>query len=596
MIAEPFDPLDRGLAALLDRLAGGAPPPVRLAAMLASQAVRHGHVCVDLRAAAAEPIPDQSPELRPIEFTAWQSILAESPVVGRPSEFKPLILDPDGRLYLHRYWTYETIVAQGVTTRLATTEPAGSPPSRPVLASVLDRYFNARESGADAFADQRQAVETACRRRFAVISGGPGTGKTYTIALLVAALLELAGTDARRFRIALAAPTGKAAIRLQEALQAARERLPCPPTVRDSFPTTTTTLHRLLGAIPGGARFRHNEAEPLPFDTVIIDEASMVDVALMARLFSACRPATRVVLVGDMDQLASVEAGAVLGDICDGVRGGPTSAAPTPAPLAASIVPLRKNHRFQDGAGIATLSQALKDGDADTALQLLGRGDDAVTLRRLPGRKAVAQALVARLQPQFDAILDPHLAPADALRLLGEFRILCALRHGPFGTETVNAGLEQALRNAGRIHTISPFYPGRPVLIRKNDYNLRLFNGDVGLVLPRPGTGELRVWFLDAEGQPRDFAPGRLPEHETVFAMTVHKSQGSEFKDVLLLLPDADSPVLTRELVYTGVTRARRRVELWLLPEVLRQALARRTARTSGLAARLWKIPSTPGH
>ncbi len=590
MRSEAFDSLDREFAALLQRLESRISEPLALAAMLVSRAIRTGHVCIDLRQPPTlDASPSHSTTTRPPAFEAWRAELASASVVGQPGEFKPLILDSHGRLYLHRYWTYETLVADGINARL--TSPVVMTPS---TAALLNRYFGPRNTTAPDW--QRQAVETALTRRFTVISGGPGTGKTHTIAILVATLLESAGRPAPR--VALAAPTGKAAVRLQEALQLARQSLPCPADVRAQFPENATTVHRLLGAIPGAVEPRYNATHPLPFDVIVIDEASMVDLALMAKLFAACRPVTRIVLVGDMDQLASVEAGAVLGDICDGVRTKPTpELAPgeIPAPaaasaLSASIVQLRKNHRFQDGEGIAALSRALNAGDADAAIRHLNSGGNgALQLRSLPAPETLASSLEETISRHFDALLALASRPEDALRQLTGFRILCALRKGPYGTEAINAGVEILLRRNGRIRSTTPFYPGRPVLILRNDYNLRLFNGDVGLVLPHPDTGELRAWFLDAEGRAHDFAPGRLPEHETVFAMTVHKSQGSEFQDLLMILPDRDSPVLTRELIYTGVTRARRRVELWLDEPTLRVALTRRTERASGLAARLWE-------
>lgn len=591
---DSLEALDRQFAALLQRLAGASSEPLALAARLVSRATRAGHVCIHLQhpphfdsddepTAAAPPSPPDS--------LTWQAALRASPVVGSPGEFKPLILDPAGRLYLQRYWHYETQITRAIEDRLL------APPT-PVPPELIDRYFGPETPNAPDW--QRRAVATALTRRFSVISGGPGTGKTYTVAVLVAALLESAGPQPPR--LALAAPTGKAAIRLQEAVLAARNRLPCPPDLRARLPATAVTVHRLLGAIPGQTHFRHHAGNPLPFDGIIIDEASMVDLALMAKLLDACRPDARVVLVGDMNQLASVEAGAVLGDICDGVRGeaAPAPAAPGPrSALADCIVPLRKNHRFKDGTGIAALSTALNAGDAPEALRLLDSGDAALAVRRL-GRagdhgagnvpERLARQLAEPIERLFTAVRTAP-TPAEALPALGEFRILCALRRGPFGTEALNLAIERRLRDRGHITAPTPFYPGRPILVLQNDYNLRLFNGDVGLVLPHPETRELRVWFLDTEGRIRDFAPGRLPSHETVFAMTVHKSQGSEFQEVLMLLPDRDSPVLTRELIYTGVTRARRRVELWLEEDSFRRALSRRTARTSGLADRLWRRP-----
>jgi exodeoxyribonuclease V alpha subunit len=584
-----FDVLDREFASFLSRLAESDSSHLALAAAMVSQVTRAGHVCLDLR---EPPILDTdpsplAPSLAVPSLDEWRSSLSQTSVVGRPGEFKPLILDPKGRLYLQRYWRYETIVAQGIIGRLNQETASALPERTSELASILDRYFpvapNAEPNR------QRFAVQTALTRRFTVISGGPGTGKTYTIAVLLAAFLEFYTSTAPR--IALTAPTGKAAVRLQEAVQAARGKIPAPPAVLDRMPVGASTLHRLLGAVPGTSKLIYGPERPLPFDVVIVDEASMVDLALMAKLFAACPSATRVILVGDMNQLASVEAGAVLGDICDGLRGNGSLAQANPSSLARSIVELRRNYRFREGDEIAALSNAINNGDAAAALQLLTSSPSGA-LRLVtvpPGQLAdqLAERMRAAVTRHFQTIVTAT-DPAEALAHLSTFRVLCALRRGPTGSAAVNRCIEKLLTEHGLIVSPTPFYAGRPILILKNDYHLRLFNGDIGVVLPHPSRPELRAWFLDADGRPRDFAIGRLPEHETVFAMTVHKSQGSEFQDVLLILPDQDSPVLSRELIYTGLTRARRSVEVWLEEKTFHLGLARQIRRTSGLADRLW--------
>jgi exodeoxyribonuclease V alpha subunit len=333
----------------------------------------------------------------------------------------------------------------------------------------------------------------------------------------------------------------------------------------------------------------------LPVDVVIVDEASMVDLALMAKLFDAVPLDARVVLVGDKDQLASVEAGYVLGDIC-----GRASASAT-APIGRHIVELKTNYRFGAESAISRLSEAVNGGRADDAVALLQSAAIAPELpigiapEILPGTLPKPAGLVARLEPRILAGYRAYLeanSPAEALQLLNGFRVLCALRRGPFGVENLNSRTEEILTNARLIDPSTPFYAGRPIVILRNDYQLKLFNGDIGIFLRDiEAKGDLRAFFLGSDGFLRRVLPARLPAHETAFAMTVHKSQGSEFGRVLLILPDQDSPVVTRELVYTGLTRAKRQVELWYSEPQLRVAIARRTERTSGLRDALWSTP-----
>jgi exodeoxyribonuclease V alpha subunit len=428
-------------------------------------------------------------------------------------------------------------------------------------------------SGAE---DQRLAAQTAIKQNLTVITGGPGTGKTRTVVVLLALLVEQFAASGRLPRIALAAPTGKAGARLKEAIRTTAEELKLPEAIRTALPDEATTLHRLLGTLPDSPYFRHDASRPLPVDVVIVDEASMVDLALMAKLFDAVPPAARLILLGDKDQLASVEAGYVLGDICQ--------AAEAPgAPLHRHIVELRKNYRFRERSGIQQLSGCVNAGDAAGAFAELTRDHEDVASAELPAAGALAQALRTPVLAGFRSYLEAA-TPEEALQHFSRFRILAALRRGPFGVENLNRAAEQILAEAALIQADAPQYHGRPIIIRQNEPNLRLFNGDVGLLLrDEAAGGDLRAFFLDAEGALRRFLPGRLPAHETAFAMTVHKSQGSEFQRVLLVLPDREHPVCTRELVYTGLTRARQHVELWYREPALRNAIARRTVRTSGL-------------
>lgn len=553
--------LDEHFAELIATLEPHAPPELRAAALLVSAWRGAGHTCVPAEAlGGAEVI----------------STLRECRIVGAPGEFKPLIVDGSGRLYLQRYWAYEAQLAASIRQRLTRM-----PCKEDALQRGLDRYFP-DASEADG---QRCAAESAVRNQLTVITGGPGTGKTSTVAVILALLVDQFAQIEQVPRVALAAPTGKAAMRMRESLGAALARVPAADSVLPHLPAEATTLHRLLGTIPNSPFFRHDPERPLSVDVVIVDEASMIDVALMAKLFAALPPSARVILLGDKDQLASVEAGNVLGDIC-----GLATARRAEAPLASHIVELRRNYRFAASSGIHRLSQFVNAGDADAAVALLDEGSRSdVIFGRTPSPAQLANELRSRVLDGYRAFLHAD-APADVLARLVDFRILSALRRGPFGVENLNRHAEQLLTHQGWIAPNAPHYHGRPLLILENDYALGLFNGDVGVILRDPESdGDLRAFFLDASAGLRRLLPARLPPHETSFAMTVHKSQGSEFDRVLLILPDRDNAVATRELLYTGLTRARSSVELWASPEMLRTTIARRTLRSSGLREALWE-------
>lgn len=555
-------PLDTHFAALMVRLNGRADADLERAARAVSAARSQGHICIELAALGGEAVAEK---------------LRATQVVGAPGEFTPLILDDRGRLYLQRYWQYEHDLAAALHARLQ-AEPAWD---ARLLAAGLKRIFAASKERPDF---QREAAEKAVCKSFCVITGGPGTGKTRTVAAVLVLLHEQFAAHGAALRVALAAPTGKAAARLKESIQRTVDTDAAFAGLRDRPAPDATTLHRLLGVIPDSPYFRQDAERPLAVDAVIVDEASMLDLALMAKLVAAVPATARLILLGDKDQLASVEAGNVLGDICNTVQ-----ATATTAPLAAHIVELRKNYRFRAGSGIQRLSALVNAGQADQAAALLAAGGMAdVAASATPAAPALAGAVRPHVLAGFRAALE-GTTPDEALRRLGDFRILCATRRGPFGVENLNRLAEQVLAEEGFIAPDGLHYHGRPVLIRANDYHLRLFNGDVGLILrDAEAAGDLRAFFLDAEGALRRLLPARLPEHETTFAMTVHKSQGSEFDRLLLVLPDRDGPLLTRELVYTGLTRARTSVELWAGAAILRAAVLRRTERASGLREALW--------
>lgn len=550
----PPEDLPHHFARFICRLSGMENPALYLAAALVSSHQQEGHVCIDLAALAGALSPFGNGDCPDLED--WLNSLEKSSAVGKPGAETPLILN-ESRLYLHRYWQYQ----QGLATRLGDRmRRAPEIPDTVEMRDRLERLFPEPPEGDTDW--QKKAALTALRKLFCVISGGPGTGKTHT----VAAILSLLRTVEPAAKIALAAPTGKAAHRLTSAIQAARTREGV------SLPElTAATIHRLLKPVPDTPYFRHNADNPLSADVLVVDEASMVDLALMAKLTDALKPDARLILLGDKDQLASVEAGAVLGDICD--------------TGADCIAHLKKSYRFGENSGIRQVSQAVNAGNADAAWALLESGvfDDA-SLVALPPPNRLADALKPEVLRGYGGYLDHLNDPGGAHAAFETFRILCGLREGPYGVKTLNQAVESILATSGRLSPAHPWYAGRPVMVRENHYRLRLFNGDVGITLPDPEAGgDLRVFFPDGEGGFRRLSPVRMPAHETVFAMTVHKSQGSEFDRILLILPDRDAPVLTRELVYTGLTRAVRHAAVWATPAILKTAVAHRIQRTSEL-------------
>lgn len=600
-----LSPLDIHFASFVAKLDGSGVPDLMLAAALVSSYTRDGHICVDLNRLAGKLLPggkDGEEQVICPLLDDWLETLRKSSPVGEAGEYKPLVLDNSARLYLYRYWDYQEKLARAIKERTLDT---GDTIESRMLKDGLSRLFPT-----DKLVEidwQKVAAFTALTKRFCVISGGPGTGKTTTVASILALLLERASP--RKPRIALAAPTGKASARLQEAIGLVKDTLNCPENIKEAISEEASTIHRLLGSIPDSPYFRHNETNPLPVDVVVVDEASMVDLALLAKLVQALPAKARLILLGDKDQLASVEAGAVLGDICDtgNVHGysksfcdslekvtgyrleGDLSGEPESG-LNDCIVHLQKNYRFGADSGIGAVSQAVNEGDGGRAMGLLkdGRYGD-IGWRDLPQASALPEALSDDIVYGFGDYLRGS-DPWEIFRKFDSFRILCALREGPYGVNAINSLVEEILAKEKLIEPDKRWYRGRPVMITRNDYNLRLFNGDVGIILHDPESGDdLRAFFLTSEGSLRKFHPLRLPEHETVYAMTVHKSQGSEFDRLILLLPDRESPVLTRELIYTAITRARESVEIWGREGVFQPAVSRCIERMSGLRDALWR-------
>ena len=574
-------------------------PAVMLAAAMLSRDTGEGHVCLPL----AHLTPEMQAKGRARELWQqlfaevgapdnWESLLLSSQAVSDGERPSPLILSRE-RLYLNRMWHNELTVA-----RFFSDTQAPFAVDEGQLATTLNALFPA----SDTVDWQKVAAAVALTRRISVISGGPGTGKTTTVAKLLAALVQMSGTE--KCRIRLAAPTGKAAARLTESLGAALRKLDLSEEQKAMLPADASTLHRLLGAQPGSQRLRYHADNPLHLDVLVVDEASMIDLPMMARLIDALPPHGRVIFLGDRDQLASVEAGAVLGDICSWVSAGYTEARAhelsrlvgTPVPagegsaasaLRDSLCLLRTSYRFGSDSGIGQLASAVNRGDKKAVANVFARGFSDIELKPL------------RTTDDYGAMLDDARAgyghylqllreqaePAVILAAFGEYQLLCALREGPWGVAGLNTQFEQILtrhrQSVPQRH--SRWYEGRPVMITRNDSALGLFNGDIGIALDR-GQGT-RVWFPMPDGTIKSVQPSRLPEHDTAWVMTVHKSQGSEFTHAALVLPTQIVPVVSRELIYTAITRAKSRLSMYADENLLTQAIATRTERRSGLAA-----------
>ncbi len=612
--------LDLAFARFLASMDAAASADWLLLAALLSRQLADGHLCMDLaqwmRAAEEQAWPP-----------AWRDAIRRTSGQPAPAWLSdgtghaPVVRDGT-RLYLRRYWDHERTVARAIGLRLGTDTHSSA---------ALEQTIGALFTDARAPDWSRVAAAIACQGAFTVITGGPGTGKTTTVVRLLAILQarQLAsGTGPLRIR--LAAPTGKAAARLTASIEGQLSTLPVDPSVRAAIPSQVETLHRLLGARPDTRAFAYHARRPLALDVLVIDEASMVDLEMMAAVLAALPDTARLILLGDKDQLSSVEAGAVLGDLCRRADAGHYTtttarwiAATTgddiqpwvsedARPLDQHIVMLRHSHRFDADSGIGRLAHAVNTGDAGHAQSLLESqraglawtdgACDLRTLRELvlgesgAGYRAYLD-VIHRDRPPAGAAPDAFEAWArEALHAFGRFQLLCAVRHGEEGTGRINQRVEEILQREGLVDASHAWYEGRPVLVTRNDYALGLMNGDVGLTLRMPndeGETVLRVVFLVSDPRRgrvdtiRCVLPSRLGALESVFAMTVHKSQGSEFDHTALILPGRRSAVATRELLYTGITRARSKFSLIAPAAMLGETIRQRVSRHSGLAERL---------
>ena len=607
--SEVFSALDLHFGRFIQKLSGEKTEAIiPLSAMLVSHVLQQGNVCLDIASLTGETVTTGEPGAAAIQLPglqSWRNDLMASPVVGTPQERCPLILDEKNRLYLYRYWKYEKRLTELIKARTQNNDRVFFDPD--CLRESLKKNFPHEESIQIDW--QEIAAAVAACRSFCVISGGPGTGKTFAVAKILAVLL--AQSPGRNLRILLCAPTGKAAARLAESIGRAKSKLVCDADIIRAIPEKGETVHRILKPLRRSFKFFYHAENKLPVDIVVVDEASMMDLPLMSKLIQALPDSTRLILVGDRHQLASVEAGSVLGDICgekqdNGFTIGfakqieafvTDSSGSLPrtreyrSGIQDSILFFTHPYRFDAKSGIHALSRAVNSGDAAAAMGILSKNtyDDLEWIKG-PDRKVLHEMLLRK----YSGLAAMH-EPAEMLAYLNRFRIVCAVNRGPLGVATFNDWVESALKNAAVIHQGSAvprpsgWYAGKPVMVTQNDYELGLFNGDVGVAFrDRNDALEMMVCFPDTRNRVRQFPVHRLPPHTTVYAMTVHKSQGSEFDEMLLVLPDSDSPLLTRELLYTGITRARQKLSILAGESVIRTAISRTIKRTSGLRDALW--------
>ncbi|ETX09432.1 exodeoxyribonuclease V subunit alpha [Marinomonas ushuaiensis DSM 15871] len=581
---------------------------VLMAGALCSAYLGAGHICIDL--ATIWQTPPEGVELEAFRnllsssgvtsVNQWCDALAKSALVTLAESLteQPMVLSGT-RLYLYRYYQYEQQVLNYLKGQFDVAP-------FDVDANLIAQLFPDSNDDVDW---QKVAVANSASLPFSVISGGPGTGKTTTVTKLLALLVAQAAQQGQVLRIELAAPTGKAAARLTESISKAKADLPLSDEIKSVIPEQASTLHRLLGSDFGRSRFKHNKENPLHLDVLLVDEVSMVDLPMMAKLIDALPPHARLILLGDKDQLASVEAGSVLGDLSFGIEdvyfqpkwaerlARITGENLTPfgnefaPPISQALTLLRTSYRFDADSGIGQLATAMNAGDAKGVLRYLESDKEDVHWQ-IP-EEGQTKADIATLAKGYDEYWDAVSLGGDITelyRVFSRYQILTAVRQGEFGVEKINAQLEQYFYQRGRVKDPHVWYPGKAVILTRNDAALGLFNGDIGLCM-LDEFQRLRVWFIQSDGTFTGLLPSRLSEFEAVFAMTVHKSQGSEFERVALLLPMTPSPVLTRELLYTGITRAKKDFTLWGPSSLIRIAASIQILRYSGLVDELWSVP-----
>lgn len=561
-----YEPLDQQLADLLQELNQSENQILSKSTLALSKQTREGNIALHCS-------PDQQAEL------------LKTKVVGESGQFKPLILE-NNYLYLRRYWQYQKQLFDQILSR--SNQEDISEENQAWQQKRLDHYFkNDTQEGEINW--QQKAAESALKNNFLIISGGPGTGKTTTIARILSLLIEQhikqnEKTGENRgggsFSILLAAPTGKASIRMLDSIRDAQHKMQLDDELKKYIPTQASTIHKLLGYIPDSITFKHNLNNPLKADVVLIDEASMIDIAMMSKLIEAVPKHAKLILIGDKDQLSSVETGSVFTDICKGLKN------------SSNLVTLQKNWRFSKDSGIGQLAIAANSGDTEKVLDVLKTDNHTECQLLSPSllnAKQIPTELIIVWNKYFEVLKNPHASIDEIFEAFNEYRILCALRKGLNGSIILSDRIETTLEKQGLINsqqgkktgqnTGNKWYHGRPIMISQNSYSKGLFNGDTGITLIRDG--QLQVYFQNMDKDSKEglnatshsdyksYAPVRLPAHETAWAMTIHKSQGSEFNQVMMILPHEVMPLLSRQLIYTGVTRAKQKVSLMALEEVL---------------------------
>jgi exodeoxyribonuclease V alpha subunit len=621
-------PLDKAFALFIAQGLGEVLPAqyINLGLLSAYLSVSLGaqHSCIDLHQLDQPFAPvfyfaEQTELLAYLQNCPLVEVVSLPFTIAKLSANKPIVLDGNS-LYLQRYWLYEGELASQILQRAKQQKAVDEQGSR----ALLQQLFS-QDIGTD-IDWQQVAVCIAARQMISFITGGPGTGKTTTVTKLLALLQGLARQQGKVLSIKLVAPTGKAAARLTESIAAAKQKLP--EQLQQDLPEQCQTIHRLLGARPLSPYFKANAVKPLHLDVLVVDEASMVDLPLMSKLFAALPNKAQVILLGDKDQLASVEAGSVLSDICaaglgddnhtglnryslkmqqqlqqslglseDHVQANHNIA----SKIQDNLVMLQKSHRFSAQSGIGQLAQTINQGAIQPSIRLLKEAKMA-DIKWLEPKATFAQAmveeqlhsLVLNLMPifrdYFAAIKQGDLTRAFAC--LARQQVLCAQRSGPWGVMQLNKLVQQELHAQGLLNSTADFYAGRPVILTRNDHNLKLFNGDIGIVMADPNNPTLtKVWFNMTDGKLCGFLPNRIPPHDTLYAMTIHKSQGSEFEQVHLCLPlinqHSKGRGLSRELLYTGLTRAKQQFTLYAQQQALQICLKQQCVRGSGLAQRL---------
>ena len=584
--------IDIQFSEVLMRLTAEDNPLLQLGAALASSAIAEGHICADLESITKEPLttdPEEETKLDWPELNDWIAKLKSSAAVGTDTNDRPLYLDQANRLYLSRYWDYQTRLVHMIRERMSLLDQSLDVA---LLKDGIERLFDwDSKKPKDTIPWQAIAAIGALQRNFCVISGGPGTGKTTTVVRILALLFEQAHARKEAFpRVILLAPTGKAASRMEESIREKKDLLKCDKKILAAIPQNASTIHR-----------RDN---PLPYDVVIVDEASMISFSMMTHLIDAVPKAAKLVLLGDENQLASVQAGAILGDVCNAKERGPHSTAfgevvkdllnieldetsDEVPQIRDSIIELKVSHRFDDTKGIGALARAIKAGESETVLDLL-KSKTPDNIHLISTNEDINDDVTSLISTSYSDYLKCD-DPSNKLKAFNQFRVLCAHRRGALGSEKFNDLIASILSKANGLKASGVWYPELPVMVTQNDYRQTLFNGDIGIInRASDDQSRLVTQFPGPDNSIREFAPSRLPSHEPVFAMTIHKSQGSEFKRVLVVLPKDLSPILSRELLYTAVTRAAEEVFILADEDVIKLAVHQEIERASGLSDLLW--------